>query len=124
MWWTGITKDIEVTAKSCQECATVKQSPATAPMHPWAWPHRPWERLHVDFAGPFMGKSFLIVVDAHSKWAEEVEMVSTTTANTIVSLRNLFVTHGLPRQIVSDNGPQFVSSDFQEFTRTNGIKHS
>ncbi len=71
-----------------------------------------------------MGKSFLIVVDANSKWAEVVEMISTTTANTIVSLRNLFATHGLPRQIVSDNGPQFVSSDFQEFTRTNEIKYS
>ena len=63
-----------------------------------------------------MGKSFLIVVDAHSKWAEVVEMVSTTAANTIVSLRNLFATHELPQHIVSDNGPQFVSSDFQEFT--------
>jgi len=35
-----------------------------------------------------MGKSFLIVVDAHSKRAEVVEMAQTTTAQTIVVLRN------------------------------------
>ena len=71
-----------------------------------------------------MGKSFLIVVDAHSKWADVVEMTQTTMAQTIVVLRNLFSVHGLPRHLVSDNGPQFVATDFQEFTQTNGIKHS
>ena len=33
----------------------------------WEWPHKPWVRLHLDYAGPFLGKMFLIVVDAHSK---------------------------------------------------------
>ena len=64
-----------------------------------------------------------MVVDAHSKWAEVVEMVQTTTAHTITALRRIFATHGLPEQIVSDNGPQFLSADFEEFTRTNGIKY-
>ena len=53
-----------------------------------------------------------------------VQMVQTTTAHTITALRRIFATHGLPEQIVSDNGPQFLSADFEEFTRTNGIKHS
>ena len=51
-------------------------------------------------------------------------MVQTTTAHTIIALRRIFATHGLPEQIVSDNGPQFLSADFEEFTRTNGIKYS
>jgi len=38
----------------------------------------------------FMGKSFLIVVGALSNWAEVVKMARTTTAQTIVVLRNLF----------------------------------
>ena len=102
----------------------MKQSLAKAPLHPWTWPNRPWQRLHVDFAGPFLNQSFLIVVDVHSKWAEVVEMTHTTTAKTIAALKHLFAMHGIPEQIVSDNGPQFTSSDFEEFTRRNGIKHS
>ena len=40
------------------------------PVHFWEWPATPWQRIHVDFAGPFVGRMFLIIVDAHSKWPE------------------------------------------------------
>ena len=124
VWWLGVAKDIERMAKSCKSCLSVKQAPPKAPLHPWIWPGQPWQRIHIDYAGPFMEKSFLIVVDAHSKWAEVVEVPSTTTTKTISVLRHLFATHGLPEQIVSDNGPQFTSSEFEEFTRKNGIVHT
>ena len=71
-----------------------------------------------------MNKSFLIVVDAYSKWAEVIEMKQTITDRTIAALRHLFSSHGIPVQIVSDNGPQFTSSDFAKFLKQNGIKHS
>ena len=111
-------------AKSCSACAAVKQAPVKAPLHPWAWPSRPWQRVHIDFAGPFLNKTFLIAVDAHSKWAEVVEMCQTTTAKTITALRHMFATHGIPEQLISDNGPQFTSSEFAEFVKGNGIKHT
>ena len=41
-----------------------------ASLHPWEWPSQPWSRLHIDFAGPFEGKMFLVVVDSHSKWLD------------------------------------------------------
>ena len=115
VWWAGIDRDLEVLAKSCAECAAVKQAPAKAPLHPWSWPSHPWQHLHIDFAGPFLDKSFLIVIDAYSKWAEVIAMSQTTTEHTIKALRHLFSIHGLPEQIVSDNGPQFTSSTFAEF---------
>ena len=87
------------------------------------WPFKPWVRIHLDFAGPFEGKMFLIAVDAFSKWPKVVEMTSTTAEQTIQVLRNIFANHGLPEQLVSDNGPQFVSSDFAEFCKSNAIKH-
>ena len=27
-------------------------------MHPWEWPEHLWERIHIDYAEPFMGKMF------------------------------------------------------------------
>ena len=70
-----------------------------------------------------LGKSFLVVVDAHSKWPEVFEMSSTTALKTIATLRHLFATYGLPEQLVSDSGPQFTSEEFQTFMKQNGIKH-
>ena len=108
---------------SCQPCQTAKQAPPTIPLHPWIWPAKPWQRVHIDYAGPFQGKYYFLVVDAHSKWPEIVEMSSTTTEKTITVLRRMFAQFGLPHQVVSDNGPQFTSEEFKRFMRSNGIKH-
>ena len=123
VWWPGLDKDIEDLAKSCLACQSHKHAPAVAPLHPWTWPTSPWNRIHIDFAGPFQGKMFLIVVDAHSKWPEVFEMSSTTVPATIATLRRIFSSYGLPQQLVSDNGPQFTSEEFCTFLKENGVKH-
>ena len=83
----------------------------------------PWQHIHVDFAGQFLGKMFLIVVDAHSKWPEVIPMATTNTTRTIEEVRKLFTAHGSPEQPVSHNGPQFITNEFRAFKRSNGIKH-
>ncbi len=115
LWWPGLDKDVS--------CQAVKQAPAVAPLHPWVWPMRPWQRIHIDFAGPFLGKMYFLVIDAHSKWGEVFQMNHTTTTKTIDILRQLFSSYGLPEQVVSDNGPQFASAEFQQFMQGNGIRH-
>ena len=123
VWWPGLDQDIEDLVKACQPCQSVKQAPPAAPMHPWTWPSEPWKRVHIDFAGPFLGKMYFLAIDAHSKWPEVFEMNQTTTARTITVLRHLFATYGLPDQIVSDNGPQFTAEDFAAFMQANGVRH-
>ena len=78
MWWKGIDQDIESQSKSCKPCQEHKLNPPSAPLHIWQWPTAPLKRIHIDFAGPFQGKMFLIIVDAHSKWPEVIIMSSTT----------------------------------------------
>ena len=85
-WWPRMDQDIEDLVKGCKSCQSLKDSPAVAPLHPWVCPSKPWQRIHVDFAGPFLGKMFIIIVDAHSKWPEVYEMGSTSTENTIAVL--------------------------------------
>ena len=62
-------------------------------------------------------------MDAHSKWPEIVEMNSTTSQRTIAELWKMFAAHGLPQQLVSDNGPQFILDEFSTYMKSNGIKH-
>ncbi|XP_033111008.1 uncharacterized protein K02A2.6-like [Anneissia japonica] len=64
---------------------------------------------------------FLIVVDAFSKWPEAVIMSSTTSEKNIEELRSLFSRYGLPKIVVSDNGPQLTSHEFAKFMKENGI---
>ena len=123
LWWPGLDKALEDCVHRYLPCQSVQNVPAVAPLHPWLWPARPWQRVHLDFAGPFLGHMFMIMVDAHSKWPEIVEMSSTTTKQTIAVLNKVFAAYGLPEQVVSDNGRQFISDEFQLFMKSNGIKH-
>ena len=50
-------------------------------------------------------------------------MTSTTSAQTILVLRAMFARFGLPRQLVSDNGPQFTSDELEQFLVCNGVSH-
>jgi len=94
-----------------------------SPLHPWEWPSVPRQRIHVDYAGPFLDTMFLVVVDAHSKWPEIYVMKSTTSQQTITKLREIFARNGVPEQLVSDNGPRFTSDEFNLFMKWNRIKH-
>ena len=123
VWWPGLDQDIVKKVKSCDECQAHQSTPAEAPLHPWEWPGLPWSRLHIDYACPYKGEMFLIVIDAYSKWLEVHCMKSTTSNATIEKLREIFATHGLPATLVSDNGSNFTSSEFEEFMKRNGIKH-
>ena len=121
-WWPKMDSDIEAKVKQCHACQENQKSPAAAPLHPWDWPKRPWARIHIDHAGPFMGKIFLVVVDAHSKWLEVTPVASTSSQATIQALRRIFATHGLPEMLVSDNGTAFTSEEFRQFLKTNGVR--
>ena len=107
----------------CEACQSVKSAPPMAPLHPWVWLEKPWQRIHVDFAGPFCGRMFLLLVDAHSKWPEVIRIDIHNFRLHNQCFEEHFYTHGLPDQMVTNNGPQFTSSEFTVFTPQNGIKH-
>jgi len=49
-------------------------------------------------------------------------MTTTTATATINDLRTVFASYGLPHEVVSDNGPQFVSEEYQTFLKMNRVK--
>ncbi|XP_050562619.1 uncharacterized protein K02A2.6-like [Spodoptera frugiperda] len=123
VWWPGVDEAVEHMCRACEVCATQADAPSRQTPRMWPWPNRPWSRIHIDYMGPIGGRTYLVVVDATSKWLEVFNVSSTTAVNLIDRLSELFSRWGLPRQIVSDNGTQFASKEFQEFTQFNGIEH-
>ena len=123
VWWPGMDKDIELKTQNCTLCRNHQSIPSGAPMHSWQYPSSPWERIHVDYAGPFMGRMFFILVDAYSKWLEVVALNNSTSETTVKCLRKVFAVHGLPQVLVSDNGSAFIGSDLEIFLKKNGIRH-
>ena len=104
-------------------CRQSAKAPA-AQFKLWPQSANPWERIHLDHAGPFFGKMWLICVDSFSKYSYVTTMnVGQTTPNhTIDALQQIFSFEDLPTTIVTDNGPQFISSVFEEFCANLNIK--
>ncbi|XP_061714623.1 uncharacterized protein K02A2.6-like [Cydia pomonella] len=122
LWWAGMDKDIEKVVAECEDCQSVRNNPPKDPQI-WIMPDKPWSRVHIDFAGPFQGKTFLLLIDSYSKWIE-AEIVASMSSDTIITiLRRIFASQGLPDVLVSDNGRTFTSEDFNSFLRRNHIRH-
>ncbi len=123
VWWPGMDKEIEELVRRCSTCQRQQVRPNAAPIHPWERPSGPWERVHIDHAGPVEGKMLLVACDAYSKWVEVDVVRSTDAKSSAAVLRRWFAMHGLPKVVVSDNGPGFASEEFNDFLRSNGIRH-
>ncbi|UYV78487.1 K02A2.6-like [Cordylochernes scorpioides] len=121
--WENIDKDIENLVKSCKDCLSTQNNPPKAPVHHWDPPSTNWERIHLDYAGPFQGYYYLVLIDAKSRWAE-IKAISEppTTLNTIKLLNDIFSTHGYPFVMVSDNASIFTGDTFSNYCLENGIR--
>lgn len=123
VYWPSLDNGIQDTVATCQACAIAAKSPPHSAPSPWPKTNVPWQRIHIDYAGPVNGECFLVVVDAFWKWPEINKTSSTTTVAIIAVMRSVFARFGMPVTIVSVNGTQFVNSEFREFCIRNGINH-
>ncbi|XP_058816377.1 uncharacterized protein K02A2.6-like [Topomyia yanbarensis] len=123
VYWPGVDQDVENFTASCRACASVAKAPPKTLLSSWPQTSYPWQRLHVDYAGPFEGHYFLIMVDSYSKWPEIIRTQTITSSTTIELMFETFARYGLPETIVTDNGTQFSSNQFREFCESLGIVH-
>ena len=129
-WWLQMKHDIEIYIKACHICPMVKpnQQPKNAPLQPNKIPNEPWAVISVDLIGPLVsskGKDMiLVIVDQFSKKAYFLPCNTTITAQGVAMLYqdNVFKEHGLLKKVISDRGPQFVSSFMKELYKKLGIE--
>ncbi|XP_055842563.1 uncharacterized protein K02A2.6-like [Episyrphus balteatus] len=124
VYWPNIDDDITGYVRQCQSCATAAKSPIKTTLSSWPRPLAPMERIHIDIAGPCDDKYYFIIVDAFSKWPEIFQVRSISSSTIIQKLNKMFSQFGDCQQIVSDNGTQFTSSEFQKFLQSRGIQHT
>ena len=124
VWWPKMDTNSEEKVKCCATCQSHQKTPPCSSLHPCEWPGRPLSRVHVDYAGPSMGKMFLLIINAHSKWMDIHCVNSATFSVTMDKMRSTFASHALPEIVVSYNKYNFMSSEFKSFLqKKKGIKH-
>ena len=122
MYWPGMSSQIEQLINDCDKCATFKNKQSPEPLKLTPVPELPYAVVGCDLFD-FESKKYLVVVDMYSRYIDCVELQSQSSYTTIEALKSVFATHGIPKEMRSDNGPQFSSSEFREFCRSLYIKH-
>ena len=63
------------------------------------------------------------MVDSYSGWFEMGLLPDSSSQTVISKMRRLFSTHGIPEKLLTDNGRQFVSREFELFAKEWNFAH-
>ena len=121
VWWPGVSKEMKFVRNS-PHC-TKESSPRKEPLLSTSLPEYPWQKLGTDLF-TLDGTTYIVVTDYFSRYPEVIKLTSTTSSAVISVLKSLFSRHGIPQDVMSDNGPQYPSQEFTTFAKTYGFKHT
>lgn len=115
VYWPNINTQLQDYLSNCQACLTHRKQNSKEPLLSHEIPNRPWCKLGVDIFH-FANQPFIIVIDYYSKYIEISKLYSLKSESVIAELKSIFRRHGIPETVMSDNGPEFSSNMFQEFS--------
>ncbi|MCP4342172.1 MAG: transposase family protein, partial [Desulfobulbaceae bacterium] len=129
-YWPGGNSSIK---EYCESCGPCHSSDAVRPQEPVPTgaiplPDALWMELSLDITGPFASapynERFIIVLqDYFSKYPVVLLMEKITSKVIVRWMKRVFSLFGNPLKIRSDNGPQFISTEFAEFLHNRNIAH-
>eukprot|EP00794_Sanderia_malayensis_P015539 gene15539-17124_t len=126
VYWPGMTKDIQEARNTCADCNRNSPSQATTPPMPSSASSTPFEEIFADFFD-YCGHHYFVVGDRLSGWVEVLSSSSGSilagSAGLICHLRKFFATFGVPQELPSGGGPEFISPSTENFLRTWNVRH-
>ena len=129
-YWPGIHKIVQKYVKEYEICQK-KKAETLAPaglLQPLPIPCQVWHDITLDFIEGFpvsQGRdTIMVIVDRLSKFAHFLTLRHLFTAKTVAEkfVEGIIKLHGMPKSIVSDRDPIFISHFWQEFFKMSGTK--
>lgn len=123
VFWPKISSDIAELVSNCNVCLKHRYSNPKQPLQPHPVPDYPWQVVATDL---FLwdNKDFLIVTDYYSRHFEVIQLRDTKSKTIIQKLKSIFARLGIPQKVVSDNGPQYSSQEFANFSKEYDFIHA
>ena len=122
VYWPGMNADLRDYRAKCDVCATYQKDQQKEPLISHKIPNRPWETVGCDIFH-FEDRDYLCAVDYYSSYFEIDQLKDRTGNEVIGTLKRHFSTHGIPNRLQTENGPPYISREFQQFMRSYDIEH-
>jgi transposase InsO family protein len=121
VYWPNIGNDIAEYVRDCDICATYGNAQRREPLNQHDLPGHPWQRVAVDLFQHEL-QNYLLLADYYSR-VPFFRKTGMTAAAIIQHMKIIFSEHGIPDEVMSDNGPQFASEEFRDFAKSYSFKH-
>ena len=122
LFWSRMGTELKEFISKCDVCLAHRTSQTREPLLPHEVIARPWAKLGADLCD-LHGRTLLVVSDYYSNYIEVARLTSVTTQSVVRELKTVFSRFGIPEVLVTDNGPQFSSAEFQEFATSWSFDH-
>ena len=122
LFWPGMCKEIETMMEKCLTCQEYRNAQKKEPLRPHDIPVRPWQMFATDLF-VWNNTNYVLVVDFYSNYFEIAQLASTKSSTVIQHIKSIFARHGIPEIVISENGPQYSSEEFHQFSTTWGFVH-
>ena len=120
VYWPGMTTQMKQKVKNCEICMKYQENKVIKdPLMSHDTGTTPWSKIEVDICY-FDNRTLLVTSDYYSNYITVRRLRNQGTDDVINELLGIFSTHGLPENIVCDNGPQFREK-FLKFTKDHDI---
>jgi transposase InsO family protein len=122
IWWPRLSRRLEEVVSQKLHEVLQAQAQRAEPMISSPLPELPWQKVGTDLF-ELKGHTYLLIVDYYSRFIEVAKLNPSTAAEVITHMKSIFARHGIPETVVSDNGPQFSSKMFKEFSEDYQFTH-
>ena len=121
VWWPGLGPDITRVRERCLQCSRHAPSQPKEPPAKLPEVRYPFQMLCADYFD-LKGYGYLVMVDRYSGWPVVHRALKATAQELVKAVTEVCLTFGVPEEIASDGGPQFVSEEFRGFCDSWGIQ--
>lgn len=129
-YWPTIKMDIRNYIRSCHSCQINKTNfkPTKQPMEITSTSNFPFDRIAIDIVGPLplteSGNRFILTAqDDLTRYCFAYALPNHEAITVAKTLVELFMRFGIPKSILSDQGPDFMSDLIKNFSNLFKTKH-
>lgn len=122
VYWPRMSTELREYISKCDVCMAHRTAPSKEPIQQHEFAARPWNKVGADLCD-FYGRTLLVVSDYYSNFIEVENVTRANTNGVAKALKAMFARYGVPDILISDNGPQFSSSEFATFAKKWGFEH-
>ena len=115
-FWPGISLDVRKFCATCPQCQIVarKLKSHRAPLNPVKSETEPFRKIAIDIVGELprttTGYKYILIVDYATRYPEAIPLRNTSSKTIADALVQYFCRVGIPEELVSDQGSNFISN--------------